>query len=645
MKDFGYIDRNIHYLRHDHRTDYAPILDRRKTVLVPMVQTMKDYILLHYQRGIAAELCRQIMEGEVATGYDIDDIQVIPQANTCRLRKMSFWRASASVVIADIDVGIDLLLKDGVIDDTVKASFRVALHIDMDEGEILDCNIYSESDTWPERDIWALDDYLVPFLRKDEIESGAEALLEKYYPEALGDLKTRKAHVLAERMGLSVMTLPLYKRPRTKSILFFCESEIAVGLNQEDKSKEVPEIVRIPENTIVINTNLIPEDSCQLSIYHECIHFEWHYLFYRLQDMHNNDVNSLKTRRVVKTAKTRSENPLLWMENQARRGSYGLYMPAPIIRSEIKAAMDELADQPWHLGRKMEHVARKIAYENDLPKYRVRARLIQLGHVMAKGALNYVDDRYIEPFAFALEKGAGNYTFVIDRKAAFAEYLENPDFREYLDSGAFVYADGHICLNDPKYVEYTRYGAKLTKWANAHVDECCLRFISVYEQASVAGYSFGALNSDEEYNRHYLTLGNNDKGQAKPVSVAEMCDIKRNLPSTFHEMLVVLMKLQNVTIEQLAEKAAMSVETIKRLRRIERRDYTIDQILALCIGLHLPPWLSYELIKCAGLVLRDIPEHHAYRCILDLLFMDSIDKVQQFLKEQKFEPLNMSSTA
>ena len=173
-------------------------------------------------------------------------------------------------------------------------------------------------------------------------------------------------------------------------------------MKEEEQSKEVPEFVRIPENTIVINTNLIPEDSCQMNIYHECIHFEWHYLFYRLQDMHNNDVKSLKTRRVVKTAKTRSENPLLMMEGQARRGSYGLYMPAPVMRSEIKAAMDELADQHWHLGRKMEHVARKIAYENDLPKYRVRARLIQLGHVMAKGALNYVDDRYIEPFAFAL---------------------------------------------------------------------------------------------------------------------------------------------------------------------------------------------------------------------------------------------------
>ena len=671
MKKCGHTYRNVLLLNRDHPGDFVEhvpmledaaeseyvqshdlpeeafpeLIDNRKTILVPLVQTMNDYILLHYKRGIAAELCRQIIDGEVATGYDIDDIQVIPQASTCRLRKMSFWRKSSSVIIADIDVGIDLFLKDGVVDDTVKASFRVTLNIDMDEGEILECNIYGDSEIMPERAMWLLSDYLVPILRKDEIEAGAEEFLERFYPEALCDLKSRNAFDMAERIGLRVMTLPLYKRPNTKSILYFHQSEIAICMNQEDQLQEVPEIVRIPEFTIVINTNVIPEDSCQLNIYHECIHFDWHYLFYRLQDMHTNDVKYLKTRRIVKTAKMRNENPLLWMEWQAQRGSFGLLMPASAMRPTIRSIMEEMTKRDWHLGRKMEHVARKIANENDLPKYRVRARLIQLGYVMAKGALNYVDDRYIDPFAFSIEKGTGDYTFVINKKDAFAEYMDNPNFREYLDSGDFIYADGHICLNDPKYITYTRTGVKLTTWANAHVDACCLRFISVYEQCNVAEYCFGALNSDEEYNRHYLILGDNDKGQAKPVSFEEMSNIANSLPNTFHDTLVALMKMKNVTIDQLAEKASMSVETIKRLRRGERKSYTMDLVLALCIGLHLPPWLSCELTRRAGLMLRDIPEHRAYRYILDCLFMDSIDEVQKFLKENKFEPLKMNSIA
>lgn len=271
--------------------------------------------------------------------------------------------------------------------------------------------------------------------------------------------------------------------------------------------------------------------------------------------------------------------------------------------------------------------------------------MIQLGYVMAKGALNYVDDRYIDPFTFSVEKGTGDYTFVIDKKTAFAEYTDNPVFRAYLDSGAFIYVDGHLCLNDPKYVVFNSAGARLTKWANAHVDECCLRFISVYEQCGVAEYRFGTLNSDEEYNRHYLMLGDNDKERAKPVSFSEMSDIVSSLPNTFHETLIALMKMKRMTIEQLAEAASMSEKTIKRFRSAERRDYMMDQVVALCIGLHLPPWLSCELTARAGLTLRDIPEHRAYRYILDCLFMDRTEDVQRFLKENKLEPLNLNSTA
>ena len=60
--------------------------------------------------------------------------------------------------------------------------------------------------------------------------------------------------------------------------------------------------------------------------------------------------------------------------------------------------------------------ARRIARDCDLPKFRVRARLIQMNFVAAKCALNYVDGSYIEPFAFDLGKGSGNYTFALTRE-------------------------------------------------------------------------------------------------------------------------------------------------------------------------------------------------------------------------------------
>ena len=80
----------------------------------------------------------------------------------------------------------------------------------------------------------------------------------------------------------------------------------------------------LPGNTILINTRAVHRDFCQLEIYHECIHYDWHFMFYRLQHMHNNDVSALRTRRAVVTDSRGSRNPLRWLEWQANRGSFGL---------------------------------------------------------------------------------------------------------------------------------------------------------------------------------------------------------------------------------------------------------------------------------------------------------------------------------
>lgn len=45
----------------------------------------------------------------------------------------------------------------------------------------------------PERDLWLLSSYLVPILRKDEVEQGAEELLLRYCPHALTDHKEHNA--------------------------------------------------------------------------------------------------------------------------------------------------------------------------------------------------------------------------------------------------------------------------------------------------------------------------------------------------------------------------------------------------------------------------------------------------------------------
>lgn len=131
-------------------------------------------------------------------------------------------------------------------------------------------------------------------------------------------MKEHDAYLLAASMGLQVARYPLHKKKGTLSMLFFCDGEItAEKQDEEGCGLDIPYTVSIPAGTVVINTDAVHKDCCQLKIYHECIHYDWHYMFFRLQDMHNSDVNLLKTKRIVVQNDRVPANPLKWMEWQA----------------------------------------------------------------------------------------------------------------------------------------------------------------------------------------------------------------------------------------------------------------------------------------------------------------------------------------
>lgn len=653
MKDvinrFGFTESSVHSRvpgpfvpLQDEPQEIGDIPTRKttKTVLVPQIQSMKEYILKHHKKMIYLSLNRSITSGELEISDESGNSKPTLSASNCTISEMNFWRHGKYTVLADVIV----------IPELAKGSFSrplyVELWINMKKGMQFTAGECRWLDELPERPYWRLSNYLLPILRKDEIETGAEQLLLAYCPNALSNRREHDPFVLAECMGLKVERLPLYNKARTLSMLFFCPGTVMVQEDPEIPGADMPEPhpVTIPGDTILINTRAVHKDCCQLEIYHECIHYDWHYMFYRLQHMHNNDINALKTKRVVVTDSSKNKNPLSWMEWQANRGSFGLMMPLSMMNPLVNERRNSLAGTNYHWGKRYDIIARRIAQEYELPKFRVRARLIQMNNVAAKGALNYVDGNYIEPFAFDLSKGTGNYTFVLTRENLFDEYQTNEAFRERMDSGHFVYVDGHVCLNDPRYVRETSQGLRLTPWANAHVDQCCLRFINVYESCGLADYCFGCLNSDEEYNRHYISFAEETGEISAQERLEHMNRILNALPDTFPQTLTYLMDKSGITVENLEERSGISVSTISRLRRAERSNYSMDQVVAICVALQLPPWLSSELLEQAGLLLRRSKQHRAYRLILDCMFMDTLETVQSFLKTSGCEQLKLKAS-
>lgn len=439
--------------------EFLPPRHTAKTVLVPRVQSMQDYVLKRYKRQILSELNIQLRGGALKELLDFHPALSTIRQSDCSFGEMTFWRFNTHTLL--VDVNVTLHFTDADVLNTY--DLYCELWIDMRAGMSCVCGESGYLSEKPPRDYWMLSNYLVPILRKDEVEKGAEELLLRYCPTALDNHEDHNAFALAQQMGLTVERYPLYHQDGTLSILFFSSGTVQIAKESEaGKPSEFSHDLTIPAGTILINTNAVHKDYCQLEIYHECIHYDWHYMFFRLQDMHNSDIKALRSKRIVITSNKTPTDPLKWMEWQARRGSFGLMMPLGMMRPLVERLYTSPHIKDVHGGKKFDRIARSIARDYDLPKFRVRARLIQMGFIAAQGALNYVDGRYIEPFAFSVSSNNLNTSFVIDRENVYAIYKSNEEFREHIHSGRYIYVDGHVCVNDNRFIRNTSSGVRLT---------------------------------------------------------------------------------------------------------------------------------------------------------------------------------------
>ena len=214
-------------------------------------------------------------------------------------------------------------------------------------------------------------------------------------------------------------------------------------------------------------------------------------LFFQLQQLHNSDVMEIIRWKRVDVRK-QERGPVEWMEWQAHCGEPVPSDAANAPSQTVAGGTGRLKTRQagiWGIG--LQAIGRALAKEYGVRNYQMRNRMIQLGYTAAKGVLNFVDDGYIEPFAFSADACRGSRTFVISPKETLEEYVRNQAFRELLDTGHYVYADGHICVNDPAYVVLRNGKLRLTEWANAHVDACCLRFVRSYYRDNRTRYVYG----------------------------------------------------------------------------------------------------------------------------------------------------------
>ena len=393
----------------------------------------------------------------------------------------------------------------------------------------------------------------------------------------------------------------------------------------------------------MINTNSIKKEYSDFNILHECIHYYEHYLFFRLQEMHHNDVLRMETQEIeLPEEGEKISNPVYWMEKQADRGAYGLMMPVTFMRG-LMAEKRRMLRPYAHEGEKYEQIGLRISEELCLPHFRVKARMIQLGHLHAKGALNYVDRRRIQPYSFEDESLCEEeYTFDISHITAGHLYEKNADFRKLMDSGKFIYADGHIVRNEPRFVELTPLGHMLTPLAVRLLDHCCLRFTRIYEQKNVGRYVFGRMNYDPDYVKQTMFYLDDLINEKELDEIDAEQAYKRNFPSSFADAFDMLMKKNGDTRETIAEKLNVNSKSLQRWLKEPDRRINADFIVLLALIWRLPEWISSLLLDRAYIGLSESNRRHlALQYILKVLWSEGVEMANAYLTARKLDCLNI----
>jgi hypothetical protein len=97
-------------------------------------------------------------------------------------------------------------------------------------------------------------------------------------------------------------------------------------------------------------------------------------------------------------------------------------------------------------------------------------------------------------------------------------------------------------------------------------------------------------------------------------------------------LMIVLMVCGVLSIkEHLEETSLISTHTIIRLGNDPDYGVIRENIVASSVGLTLPPIISVELLRKAGLEMKNITLHNTYRMILCEMYFCKIEAVNKFL--------------
>ena len=483
-----------------------------------------------------------------------------------------------------------------------------------------------------------LDKYLLPVLRTNEdYERMARMILSEDMPEQVDSDDWLCAIDWLHNMGLGVY-ITEFDEQNVMGEYYYGFGRAKVY----DPESKTTNVQNIDPGTILLNRNAldsrgkINSTSC-----HEGIHHRLAYYYFMLQMTHGGNMKSyLCKRNSIKDSETTSWTPTQIMELHANK------LPAYLLvqTKPGKKKADELFES--YGGEKtidnMVRLVDDMAEYFGVTKTIARSRLYEFGYREVNGIGQYIRGLQIAPYLSVLGK---NETYTIDEIDAIQEYFTNPVFRRLIDRGNYLYVDGHYCLRDSKYISVDEKGNKaLTEYAKQHMDECCLVFEVRYNKTDITENG-SSLHKSVASTKSYVYRDKFGGSLMTEESLFVRKQIEKEMEEkalsekSFNQMTVDLMKMKKITVEKLAEKTGLSVETIKNMRNNPNKQFTIEAVVAVCIALNLSYNISLSYIDRSPSKLTETKQMYFYRYALREWNDLTVSEVNRKLIQCKALPL------
>ena len=235
-------------------------------------------------------------------------------------------------------------------------------------------------------------------------------------------------------------------------------------------------------------------------------------------------------------------------------------------------------------------------------RHAAKIRMIDAGYEETVGAFTYIDGHYVPPHNFKKGSIEKNQTYSISVDDAVIVSYSDMRLMGQSEKGAYIYVDSHFCLNEDKYVTVENDIVRMTEYGRLHIDECCLAFtlkVKSKSKYSEEFYKECVLFRDINSGLEFITSFSkdiNDNVMARADAVInrniEIKNTIKDIPDEFGAALVYLMKWSDITVEKLVETALLETKTVQRMRNDSSYPKNIESVVAVCIGMQLPPEFS-----------------------------------------------------